>query len=187
MNPIAFDDLAALVGQLRINAGHTYHVCYPEFVRYFASARPLERHHLIVGSSIVYGWMPTIVEFKSDKWEEVVVALNRVQVGERISRAQIETVKGFLNNSVVGASKLLHFVNPGLYPIWDGKVCKFIHGRDHNYIVNDAGNYMTYTTACEALVKDPRFPALHRLVEQQLPYRVSPYRAIDLVVFESAR
>jgi len=76
----------------------------------------------------VYGWMPTILK----KFEP-----NRFKVKEPIkvvrSVSTRDEAKLFLdknmnsapiNNSWVGTSKLLYFINPDFFPIWDSRVAR---------------------------------------------------------------
>ena len=62
-----------------------------------------------------------------------------------LSGTEIADLATLVNNSLVGASKLLHFVAPNTYSIWDSKVFSFVHEkRPHNYRVNDVGAYQGY-------------------------------------------
>ena len=42
------------------------HTSYREFVAYFNSLKEINIHNMIIGINFVYGWMPTIFEFKKD-------------------------------------------------------------------------------------------------------------------------
>ena len=63
--------------------------------------------------------------------------LTKAKQGLRLEAWEIDALAGLVNNSVVGASKLLHFVAPQTYAIWDSKVYAFVHERrPHHYRVN---------------------------------------------------
>jgi hypothetical protein len=47
-----------------------------------------------------------------------------------------------LNNSVVGTSKLLHFVRPDLFPIWDSRIAKLFGFRNDRH--NTPAAYLGY-------------------------------------------
>lgn len=64
---------------------------------------------------IVYGWMPTIFEFKNQEDFVVATNLNKAKVSEPLKSKDYETLKRLLNGSLVGTSKLLHFINPEKY------------------------------------------------------------------------
>ena len=51
-----------------------------------------------------------------------------MQLELRIDLEQLELLQKIINNSVVGTSKLLHFINPEQYPIIDSRVCEFLFG-----------------------------------------------------------
>lgn len=82
--------------------------------------------------SIVYSWMPTMLDIYSNEEElEAVVkdlkGLSKIKNSNRFEEKH-ETIKGVItrlcictNNSVVGASKLLHLLFPADIPIFDSR------------------------------------------------------------------
>jgi len=80
----------------------------------------------------VYGWMPTILKSAGiadaiDREDgRLVRFLNAARLAKKpgLSVEDIELISVFTNNSTVGASKLLHFLNPRVFPIWDSRVAK---------------------------------------------------------------
>jgi len=81
----------------------------------------------------VYGWMPTIL--KGSKIQEL---------GSAFSLKKIKSIKSWeeaelflleiddvapINNSWVGTSKFLHFLNPDIFPIWDSRVAVSFHSK----------------------------------------------------------
>jgi hypothetical protein len=71
---------------------------------------------VLMGGLAVYGWMPTILRTDITKLDEVAKSLNMGQPPAR----------RFLNNSVVGSSKFLHFWRPDKYAIWDSNIAKVL-------------------------------------------------------------
>jgi len=113
--------------------------------------------------------------------------LNTAKAGSQLSAQEVDQVKGLVNNSVVGASKLLHFVNPRLCAIWDSRICKYLEGRAHAYLVNSVDRYLAYLGVCDNLVRNPRFAKPHESVERKLGYAVSGLRAVELILFYASR
>jgi len=75
---------------------------------------------------MVYGWMPTMLrrtdlESPEDR-VKLVRLLNEVKAGHLLSSNELAHVMRFANRSIVGASKLLHILNPNDYAIWDSRV-----------------------------------------------------------------
>ena len=78
--------------------------------------------------SFAYSWMPTIpnINIQQSKlnddlefWE----MLNHLRNGQEMDRkALLEKLVPNINNSVVGTSKVLHFIAPDYVPIFDSKV-----------------------------------------------------------------
>ena len=80
----------------------------------------------MIGRFMTYGWMPTILDELGElddvsKEGNLVKYLNKAKhhKKERLNIREIEHIASCINNSVVGASKLLHFINPNVYAIWD--------------------------------------------------------------------
>ena len=186
MRHISIEQLASAARKADFSSMGTYLVSYPEFVRYFQQVDVIDRHHLIVGANMVYGWMPTVLHFKSYDFDAVTSLLNDVKRGRLLLLQELTKVKGLVNNSMVGASKLLHVVNPELYPIWDSKICAYLTGKRYAYAVNDVTTYVAYLENCHAVVQDARFEEIHRLLGERLDYPVSACRAVELLLFAAA-
>ncbi|WDF76048.1 hypothetical protein PQ469_19340 [Mucilaginibacter sp. KACC 22773] len=89
--------------------------------------------HLI---AFAYSWMPTMAQFKSTLPENLDELINKINSfnginssTEFVSReTEVKEVLLLLipivNNSIVGTSKVLHFVNPRLFSIFDSRVLK---------------------------------------------------------------
>jgi len=137
---------------------------------------------------MAYGWMPTILELypdqKSIDLPKAAKLLTEAKTNGRLTAEQLEKLASLVNNSLVGASKLLHFVAPTNFAIWDSKVYSFVHEeRPHNYRVNDAQKYLAYLDLLTSLSNDARFPIFYSSVKSKLGYDVTPFRALELVMF----
>lgn len=114
-------------------AGDVYAGVYPHLIAAFrAMPDPLSVTDAIAGVHIAYGWMPTIARpatmlsvLRGDA-ARLLGILNAVRRASapRLGRDDALLLQAFANNSAVGASKLLHFLNPGVYPIWDSRVAE---------------------------------------------------------------
>jgi hypothetical protein len=186
MRRVSIDELIIAERNIDLNRASTYLISYPEIVRYFRELAVIDRHHLIIGANLVYGWMPTILNFKSKRFEEIARLVNRVKAGSRLAKGELIDVRQLINNSMTGTSKLLHFANPYLYAIWDSRICEYLSNRAYHYVVNSIDRYLDYLQNCEELIQEERFVDIHRSVEARLGYAVSPYRAVELVLFASA-
>lgn len=107
-------------------------------------------------SCAVYAWMPTMIrtidDFDKEKKNTLVNLLGKVAKNEVLSESEIQVVKDFANRSIVGASKLLHVINPSMYPIWDSRVAKvFILNGLNRYLYVD--KYVDYFNKLNEWVK----------------------------------
>ena len=92
----------------------TYVQSYPRMIKYFEKIQELTIGDVVVGAHMVYGWMPTIlhVDKKKTDPQEVVRILQAVKDGNAdLSTDDLTTLKQYMNNSMVGASKLAMFLN----------------------------------------------------------------------------
>lgn len=162
-------------------------VAYPEFVLFFEERNPVERHDFILAAHFVYGWMPRMLNLREAGLQNALPAVNRAREVRPISDADFEALKLSINNSMVGVSKLLHFVNPALYPIWDRRVAAFVRSVEgRRRPVDDVRTYRAYLQRCHEIIRDPRFDAVYRSIRGKVRYRdfrIEPLRALELVMW----
>ena len=118
--------------------------------------------------------MPTILHFKSDKFQEAITILNKAKNTERISTKELELLIKLINNSLVGTSKLLHFINPDVYAIWDSRVCKFLTGKSHKQKVEKIDLFWSYLDLCKRVSQSQQFEKIHQAFIKKIGYKVSP-------------
>lgn len=164
---------------------------YPYLLRYFASKERLDVDDLVCGSHMVYGWMPTVLELHWDKVgiddERIEDLLNQARDKRELSDSQLAVLAKLINNSLVGASKLLHFVAPDAFPIWDSKIFSFVfQTKPYNGSVNNIGRYREYIELLGALMMDLRFPDFYESVKRKVGYEISELRALELIMFVNA-
>lgn len=119
----------------------------------------IEKDVCIAFAHMVYGWMPTILNeangeigaWTKDDWEKIKVCLEKAKSGEILGINELKNVMVLTNNSIVGTSKLLHFINPHVYPIYDSRVFHAIRkltgdkkATENSSTVNDENKYIAY-------------------------------------------
>ncbi|NJN65896.1 MAG: hypothetical protein HC884_03860 [Chloroflexaceae bacterium] len=159
-------------------------LAYPEFIAYLASHEVLTQHHLIIAANFTYGWMPTMFEFRVDDLAPAIAICNQVKAGHQIGAPELERMVATINNSLVGASKLLHFINPHQYPIWDSRVYRYITGKDNYYQLCKTQNYLSYLNLCTEITQDSRFATVQESISKKMGYVVTAFRAVEVVMFE---
>lgn len=163
-----------------------YLLSYPYFLNYFQNLESINLENLVIGISFTYSWMPTILEALNLKnTEKVVFILNEVKKGKLIDEQQLTTLKTTFNNSLVGTSKLLHFINPKQYAIWDSRVFKFLNNIEpHKYRLEKPRAYIEYLKLIEELKNEKAFTAFFELMKQKVGYDITEYRALELAFFK---
>lgn len=192
MSNVSFKEFAKSVSQIPHQEEQSYLVSYREFITYFANLKKIEPHNFVIATHFVYGWMPKILQLKSTSTEKSFVdlypkltnALNKTKKGFKISDAELKLLVTVINNSVVGVSKLLHFVNPEKYAIWDSNVYRYIYEeKPYHYKVNDIEKYKSYLNTCSEISMNADFPELHSEINDKIGYGVSAFRAIEWVMY----
>jgi hypothetical protein len=161
-----------------------YLTAYREFIYYFENLDTLSEHHTIIGISFTYSWMPTILDFRSNNISEATQILNSTKQGNRPSLAELDILKSCFNNSLVGSSKLLHFINPNQFAIWDSRVYRYLFNQTpHSYRVENNNTYLDYLSFCEYLINNSDIDSLKKIVEDKVGYSMTKMRAIELIFF----
>ena len=166
-----------------------YLLSYPYFLNYFQNLESINLENLVIGISFTYSWMPTILKALNLKnTEKVVFILNEVKKGKLIDEQQLTTLKTTFNNSLVGTSKLLHFINPKQYAIWDSRVFRFLNNVEpHKYRLEKPRAYIEYLKLIEELKNEKAFTAFFELMKQKVGYDITEYRALELAFFKGSQ
>lgn len=168
-----------------ISENNSYSITYREFLKYFENINKIDKHNLIISSHFVYGWMPTIINLKTDNLDRVLKLLNEVKNGHIVNVDEIEILKNCINNSLVGLSKLLHFINPQNYAIWDSRIFRFLTEKKSQYGIGNPKMYLQYLEEIKNIEKENGYPEIHKKIEKCVGYELFPTRAIEILMFEA--
>ena len=185
--PFTIDQIIQAEQNLTVDQNDSYLVSYPEIINHFAGINHFSVHDLVICAHIVYGWMPTILELKGDGEYRAIAAeiLHVARDTGEIDITSLKLLKYVVNNSVVGPSKLLHFLRPDKFPIWDSRVCRFIFGVSHQNIMGNPETYLEYMDNCGNVVNDARFDQVSQSVNHKVGYPVTKIRAVELIMYGS--
>ena len=165
----------------------SYIETYPEFLLYFKKLDQIEKHHLIISSHFVYGWMPTIIQIDTKDIDKVLFLLNAAKAGHILNVEELKLLKNCVNNSLVGLSKLLHFINPRDYAIWDSRIFRYLTENKSNYGIDNPILYLEYLKGLNHISEHKDYGMLHALIERYFDYPIEPMRVLELVMFETDR
>lgn len=180
-------DRADILDSLEI--AHSYQKSYQYFIDYFSDGRVLTERDLVISANFTYGWMPTILKFKElvDRdFSSAVDAINQARSPYPISNDELLKLKKVINNSIVGASKLLHFINPNVYAIWDSRVCNFLLNKHNQKILSSSEVFKSYLELCSRVVSGSSFRAIHDSFVNKIGYEVSELRTVEQIMFHSS-
>jgi hypothetical protein len=135
----------------------------------------------------VYGWMPTILRSLKISDQQLTLIQTAGDINAGIAAIQAFSVPP-VNNSWVGSSKFLHFLNPNVFPIWDSHIARaFGWLRRGQY--ETSAKYIMYMAAIRDLLplsENSRSEVISR-IERQFGYKISPVRALEFLIFSDSR
>lgn len=162
----------------------TYLTTYPYIIDFFQKLPAINPTELIIGNAVVYGWMPTTMNIRENYLEDMLAPLNRLkQANQLLGSEEFEQLKKLVNNSVTGTSKLLHFINPAIYPIWDSRINRFINGQAK--ATNSVEKYEAYLQNFQEISQDARFAQVVNSLQEKLDYPITPARAFEMLMYLS--
>jgi hypothetical protein len=162
-----------------------YTMSYPKYVNFFAQKKQLTKEDIILGMGFVYSWMPTIPKnIKFKMLDEALPILNRAKNCGIVSKEDYINLKSLCNNSLVGASKLLHFINPEQYAIWDRKIYAYLYQeRADTNRVEKIDRYMAYLALVNKISQSYLFDSIITIIQTQFKEYISKFRAIEWMFF----
>lgn len=184
-------DVFVLERTTEINPNDSYIVSYPYFLDYFSMKTSFEVEDVVCGAHMVYGWMPTILDLYLGPNKltlgEAAKLLSEAKSSGNLTDNEMSKLACLINNSLVGTSKLLHFIAPNSFAIWDSKVYSYIFNeRPYHDRVNHVKKYRKYLGVLVELQGDQRFSKFHSSMNKKIGYEVSPLRALELVMYLNA-
>lgn len=167
---------------------------FQEVVRVAARRKSLDWAEAVAALHMVYGWMPTMLRptqlrIPADR-KRLLSALRAARQGQFLGTKRLATVQKFANRSIVGASKLLHVLNPASYVIWDSRVAQaFLWDGVSPGTCASLDRYVEYLTELRSWAND------QQVVKQCVTIRgwnpalakASDVRLIELVLYRSMK
>jgi len=195
LNLQTLDQAVDLVRMNRLSDGSreaTFLRAYPALL---VSAKAPDRaviETFLMTAAFAYGWMPGSLRIEPQRLDAAARAFDaaRAQTAE-FSERHVAAVAGCLQ-SLVAASKVLHFANPYLYPIWDRRIEEFRQDASPSqYHMAQTENYISYVEDIQKIKQEQGFLGFHHdycmnYQERLRRLAIPPYPLTDLRVIESA-
>lgn len=145
---------------------------------------------LLALAHAVYGWMPTMLKnWNLDalpKAGERIHSIRSVNTHAAALKLVTNLNEKPINNSWIGTSKLLHFINPNHFPIWDSVVAScFNVGKN---TCNNKKRFIKYMKFIhDSVGKNPRMTdELSDLINMKFNYIPTGTRVIELLLYFGA-
>ena len=166
-----------------IDASEQYLRTYPQLLRSTALlAKEMGEDALPAIAHMAYGWMPTILKKFSDSQPGIVCTATECRSFEEASELIKSLDDSPINNSWVGMSKVLHFINPEFFPIWDSRVSKHF-GLKYDYQINNRKHFLEYLTFVAKHRNNDAVKKVQEAFVKEAGYSVSDVRACEFILF----
>ena len=165
-----------------IDANEQYLRTYPQLLRSTAIlAKEMGEDALPAIAHMAYGWMPTILKKFSDSKPRIVSPATGCRSFEEASELIQSLEDSPINNSWVGMSKVLHFINPEFFPIWDSRVAKQFDLKISQ--VNKKNHFIEYLTFVEEHRNNDAVKKVQEAFVKEVGYSVTDVRACEFILF----
>lgn len=143
---------------------------------------------------MVYGWMPRVLGTCQLEAEQIKCHKQNLSILDAIgvsSKQAKDFVDGFeyspINNSWVGLSKALHFINPEVFPIWDSNVAEIFDIKRGSYRSEEQKkqDYLDYIEFCHSILELPAVSKIQETFKKDAGQKVSKIRALEYILFIS--
>ncbi|MDX1750919.1 MAG: hypothetical protein R3271_11420 [Methylophaga sp.] len=180
------------------------HTSYQAFLRFFEEKQPLTLDDFTIAVQFTYGWMPTINDMHGDPqrafdaFQQLIEDDFDLQQDEPTTQNLLLELIPATNNSLVGASKLLHFARPHRYAIWDSQVFKYFYPEAtmHSNKLSQLDRYLQYhrilvmlsdDSECQQSIADIRVGLLKLLpYEYQQGAKFTDLRCLEFIMYFTA-
>jgi hypothetical protein len=143
---------------------------------------------------IAYSWMPTILKTIDDTaWhkyppEEVFHRVRRISdFEEALDFIDFMAKVAPVNNSWVGTSKVLHFINPEWFPIWDSRVARVFSINSQHRVNRKTAykDYVSFFQKCSPKLRERALVSVNGIIKSSCVglKPVGETRAIEKILF----
>lgn len=185
---------------------NSYIASYDYFCKFFKEAKFEEKPELVVVCLyMVYGWMPTILDLKKHDTGTVSLSVDKLRtIGKILDKVKnlnsfeeifsngkneesdFRKLKTFINNSVVGTSKVLHFCNPSVFAVFDSNICNAIFHPKKKPQQPTEKEYRLYLKGLYDLIENIHTPVLKRIFSPEYHSSNSLVRQVEWKIFQMA-
>lgn len=185
---IEIDELLEMSSKIDSTKEDSYLKTYPIFIQYFKVQKELTENDIIIGISLVYSWMPRILKnLNLDNIPKATEIFNKAKSGNQVNKEELKLLIKTFDNSLVGVSKLLHFINPNRYAIWDSKVYMSLFEKKPNQnSITDPAKYLEYLKWIDSIKQDPAFNQFYQNMKNLLGNNITEFRAVEYALFKKA-
>lgn len=155
---------------------------YSKLLNFSSSCVETKNENLLIGiAHMVYGWMPTMLEYREiieldSFWENVKAGSLDINF--------LNMIKSSINNSIVGGSKFLHFLNPMEYAIFDSRVFSSItKSKSYEYNTNNVENYSKYIIKLRSMRNEANELKQYLIGKRLISHDIGLMRCMELCLF----
>ncbi len=164
---------------------------YPALMEAARATQRVEDAFLLT-ATFAHGWMPASLRLDPRHLDAAVRAFGLARSAKaEFSLPGVDAIAACLQ-SLVAASKVLHFAAPAVYPTWDARIERFRRGQaPTDYHMAQTANYAAYVRDIHDVKQEDGFLGFHldycmNYQERLRQLAIPPYPLTDMRVIESA-
>ena len=198
--PISTDVLKEIVSrnsdepiQRLLKFDERYFRQYPVLMQLGNDARTSEDDNKLFALELaIYAWMPQTMSSRPSSaltpCELSAVRTSSIAFPEFASMFRTRASPRENGHSWVGLSKVLHFLRPDCFAVWDSHVARSF-GLNHSYQINSGPADLNYMQAIMELEKHvgPQISEIQTHVQRLAGYEIGPLRALELSLFVNGK
>ncbi len=189
LQDLSLEKIHLIAQNLQMNdEAYLYLDIYESLLGFTKNCIKYDSDHTLIGlAHMVYGWMPTMLKNISLGKSNLIKMIQE----EKLTMEILIEIVALTNNSVVGASKLLHFIEPDKYAIFDSRVYSSITGKTQPD-ANNIDNYLLYIDRFNELITSNNAELIYKikneLVKKKYIYKhYSSFRALEVCLYNNGK
>jgi len=191
MRQLSIQEISDTIKVIDIDKNDRYLLTYSAYLSYFSSLKTIYPEDILRGLGFVYSWMPRVLTIMSNELDSFTAAVNtfKLENNQYEKTRTLESAIKLTRGSIVGSSKLLHFIFPNEFPIYDTHIYKYCwqDEKSYHYNMKNESNYRKYMNTLVSLTGDVLIPDLRDIVASKLGYQVGDLRSIEFSIFNISK
>ena len=127
MKSINIENIYNKIETIKVDKSDKYLLTYPTYLDYLNNEEVFSRNSLRMVAGFAYSWMPRVITLDHSAEKqliELIITAKKSPINEAIGQQVFNQTLQYTGGSTVASSKILHFIFPNYFPIFDSHIFK---------------------------------------------------------------